>query len=217
MWWVLFNKPSACTSTPDEDVKCGIMDVMKNAEAGTNDPEIVIMNASGGISDKNGFIRLAAALYKTDSCDLDLGSTTVGVDPQYTWGGPGALYTGSSKGYCPANGENTEVHIVTRDHGSMTEDKLLQLTRFTDPSCSQLGGPNLCVDNGSLGFPAMSGDGVVTRDMGYFEDIPPGCADAGECTAEEEAVQLSPGSNPVTLFVTGDSLQVVAELMVPRV
>jgi len=216
MWWVLFNKPSECITNPVGDVKCGVEDVMTNAGAGTNLPEIVIMSASGGIAKTNGSLRLAATLYKTDSCDLDLGDRD-GID-QYTWGGPSPFYTGSSKGWCPAVGEMTEIHIVTRDHGRKTDDKLLQLTRFTDPSCSQHGGPNLCVDNGSIGFPALSENIVMTKYMSHFGAFPPGCADGTNptCTADQEAVQLSAG-NPVTLILTGDTAQVVAEITIPKV
>ena len=218
MWWVLFNKPSECITNPDGDVKCGIDDVMTNAGAGTNEPEIVIMNASGGIARKDGFLRLAAALYRTDSCDLDLGDRD-GID-QYTWGGPSPFYTGSSKGWCPADGEMTEIHMVTRDHGSKTDDKLLQLTRFTDPSCRQKDGPNVCVDNGSVGFPTMAGNWNMTRDIGHFAAFPPGCADDPDsaCTADQEAVQLKlDAGNTVTLIMTGDTAQVVAEIMIPKV
>jgi len=218
MWWVLFNKPSECITNPDGDVKCGVKDVMTNAGLGTNLPEIVIMNASGGIAKKNGSLRLAATLYKTDSCDLDLGDRD-GID-QYTWGGPSPFYTGSSKGWCPAVGEMTEIHIVTRDHGRKTDDKLLQLTRFTDPSCSQHGGPNLCVDNGSIGFPALSENIVMTKYMSHFDAFPPGCADGTNptCTADQEAVQLKlDAGNTATLIMTGGTAQVVAEITIPKV
>jgi len=220
MWWVLFNKPSACITNPEGPVKCGIADVMGNAQGGTNDPKIAIINASGGISDsKTGFLRLAAALYKTDSCALDLEAD----NGHYVWGGPAPLYNGSSFGYCPADGEVTEVHIVLRDHGPVvTENKIKQLTTFTDPSCSQAeaGGSNLCVDIGAVGFPPMSEDGLMTKDIGHFPVFPPGCADAEEspCEKNVEMVQLmAEMGNEVTLVRTGDALQVVAEITVPKV
>ena len=219
MWWVLFNKPSECTSNPEGPVFCGIADVMGNAGANTNKPDISIIHASGGISDKMGNLRMVAALYKTGTCDLDLGDAT-GSGEHYTFGGPPILYTlkGSSKGYCPAEGEETEVHIVLRDHGLVTEDKLWQITRFTDPSCSQNGGPNLCVDNGAVGFPPMSENGMMTKDIGNFPMFPPGCFEAGECEEDVEKVQLSGGmGNEVTLVKTGDTIQVVAEVKVPKV
>jgi len=151
MWWVLFNKPSACSTNPAGPVKYGVPDIMGNAGGGTNAPNIAIINASGGISDSTGFLRLAAALYKTNSCALDVEAD----NGQYVWGGPPPLYDGSSFGYCPAEREVTEVHIVIRDHGPVTENKIKQLTTFTDPSCSQAeaGGSNLCVDIGAVGFP----------------------------------------------------------------
>lgn len=219
MWWVLFNKPSACTTNPAGPIHCGIQDVMANAVAETNDPDIAIIHASGGISDRSGDLRLVGTMYKTDSCALDLGDAT-GSGDHYTFGGPPSLYTvnGSSKGYCPATGEETEVHIVLRDHGPVTDDKILQLTRFTDPSCAQNGGPNLCVDNGAVAFAPMATNGVMTKDIGHFPMFPPGCFDAGTCDEEQEDVQLSAGmGNEVTLVVTGDTIQAVAEVKIPRV
>jgi len=220
MWWVLFNKPSNCITNPDGPVQCGVPDIMENAQGGTNDPKIAIINASGGISDSTGFLRLAAALYKTSSCALELEAD----NGQYVWGGPPPLYEGrgSSFGYCPVNGEVTEVHIVMRDHGPVTADKIKQLTTFTDPSCSQAGagGSNLCVDIGAVGFPPMSEDGLMTKDIGHFPKFPPGCADAEDspCDKNVEMIQLMAGmGNEVTLVQTGDALQVVAEITVPKV
>lgn len=218
MWWVLFNKPSKCTANPDGDVKCGMKDIMMVDEGGDNDAEIAIMHASGGISDKNGHLRMTSALYKTCNRDLglDLVADTEGaLAGHYTSGGPLSLNdedTGS-KGYCPA-GEATEVHIVLRDHGPMTENKFWQLTRFTDPSCSQVGGPNLCTDNGAVAFPPMDGDAMMAKEIGT-----PGCAKSGnKCDTDIEAVQLSTGmGNEVTLIKVGDVLQVVAEVTVPMV
>lgn len=215
MWWVLFNKPSACTTNPEGPVHCGFPDIMGNAQGGTNNPNIAIINASGGIADRHGFLRLAAALYKTDSCALDLEASD---SNHYVWGGPAPLYDDSSFGYCPADGEVTEVHIVMRDHGPVTDFKLQQLTTFTDPSCAQAGGTNLCTDIGAVGFPPMMEDGQMTKDIGNFPKFPPGCADAGTCDENVEMVQLSTMTgNAVTVIKTGDALQVVAEITVPKV
>ena len=220
MWWVLFNKPSECKTNPTMPIKCGVPDVMQNANNGENLPQISIMHASGGISDTNGFLRLNAALYKTSSCDLDLGKHDIG-NGHYLYGGPPALYDaegGASRGYCPAAGEDTEVHIVLRDHGPETSDKLWQITRFTDPSCSQNGGPNVCADNGAIAFPPMSENGMMTKDIGNFPMFPPGCSQDGSCTKAQEAVQLTAGmGNQVTLIRTGDALQAVAEVTLPKV
>jgi len=216
MWWALFNKPSECISDPIGPVKCGVADIMGNAEAGTNAPKIAIINASGGISSSDGSLRMVASIYRTDSCDLDLEAD----NGSYAWGGPPPLYAGngSSFGYCPTDGEDTEVHIVIRDHGPVTQDKLLQITRFTDPSCAQAeaGGSNLCVDSGEVGFPAMVEDGSMSKDIGNFPKFPPGCAAAGVCEKDVEDVQLMLGSgNQVTLIRTGDAYQVVAEINLP--
>jgi hypothetical protein len=221
MWWVLFNKPSECTANPSGDVKCGIKDVMRVGGGGENKAEIVIMHASGGISDKYGCLRMTSALYKTCTNNLVLeGNLTEGGEEHYTWGGPASIYnsTTGSMGYCPAADEDTEVHIVLRDHGPVTDDELWQLTRFTDPSCSQNGGPNLCVDNGAVGFPSINGDGMMTADIGHFPMFPPGCAASGDCDADVEEIQLKADmDNKVTLIKAGDVLQVVTQITVPKV
>lgn len=214
MWWVLFNKPSACITDPGGPIQCGVPDIMGNADAETNDPNIAIINASGGIADEDGFLRLVASLYKTDSCALDL----VADDGTYVWGGPPALYGNSSFGFCPADGETTEVHVVIRDHGPVSEeDKIAQLTTFTDPSCSQVGGPNLCSDIGAVGFAPMTEDGLMSKDIGHFPMFPPGCAEAEECDESVEKIQLMAGmGNEVTLISTGDAVQVVTEITLPN-
>jgi len=217
MWWVLFNKPSECLASPAEDVKCAMSDVM-GAANGENKADIVIMHAGGGISDMEGCLRLTSTVYKTGTGDLDLGDSS-GVE-HYVWGGPAPLYNPSSgsKGYCPAEGEDTEVHMVFRDHGPVTDNKLWQLTRFTDPSCAQNGGPNICADSGEAAFAPMAEDGMISKDVGAFPMFPPGCAAAGNCDAAVEMIQLSAGmGNEVTLVKTGDALQVVAEIFLPMV
>ena len=222
MWWILFNKPSECAANPDGDVQCGMPDIMEVAQGGPNDAEIVIMHASGGIPNMDGTLRMTASLYKTCTKDLNLVADTGGaLAGHYTWGGPPSLFnaTTGSTGYCPADGETTEVHIVLRDHGPVTENKLWQITRFTDPSCSgDNGGPNLCVDNGIVAFPPMATDGLMTKDIGNFPMYPAGCAKAGDCEANVEAVQLTAGmGNEITLIKVGDALQVVAEITAPKV
>jgi len=213
MWWVLFNKPNKCEGGKGE-VKCGISDIMENNEGGTNKPEISIIHASGGISDKRGFIRMTSTLYKSQ-CALKLGPNDSG---QYTFGGPSSFSTDTSLGYCPSDTATTEVHLVIRDHGTPTDDILLQMTRFTDPSCKQVDGPNTCADIGTTGFPQMKKDDTVKNDVVRFPRFPIGCAIAGNCTRIEEAIQLqSEDSNEVTIIRVGDSLQVVAELNIPRV
>lgn len=216
MWWVLFNKPSECAANPGEDVQCGISDVMKVGGGDPNNAEIVIMHASGGITNKDGSLQMVTALYKTCTEDLNLVADTEGaLAGHYTWGGPENLFnaTTGSTGYCPADGETTEVHIVLRDHGPVVaENKLWQITRFKDPSCSQNGGPNLCSDVGAVGFSPMAADGSMTKDI-----FPAGCAETGECEANVEAIQLTAGmGNEVTLIKSGDVLQVVAEITVPK-
>jgi len=210
LWWALFNKPSECIY-PGNDFKCGVKDLMSNGMAGTNTPQISIVHAAGGISDEYGFLRLTSTIYKTKEPSLNLEDGS-----HYVWGGPPSFYKGSAQGYSPANGEETEVHLVVRDHGPVTENKLDQITTFTDPSCAAKGGPNLCIDVGLVEFQTQ--EGVITRDIGFFPKFPPGCAKKNECSAEQEAIQLSAGmGNQANLIRTGDALQVVAEITLPKV
>lgn len=44
-----------------------------------------------------------------------------------------------------------------------------------------MGGTNLCVDIGAVGFSPMSEDRQMTKDIGNFPKFPPGCAEAKEC------------------------------------
>jgi len=100
----------------------------------------------------------------------------------------------------------------------VTSDKIWQMTRFTDPSCSQNGGPNLCSDIGAVGFPPMAGNGMMSKDVGHFPVFYPGCSAADECDEAVEMIQLSAGmGNEVTFIKSGDAIQVVAEFTAPMV
>jgi len=158
---------------------------------------------------------MVTSIYKT-RCDLDLVSNS--NNGHCLWGGPAPLYTvsGSSFGLCPADGEESEIHVVIRDHGPPTDDQMWQLTRFTDLSYSADGGPNLCSDAGVVGFAVLNDDRAVTRSLGGFPAYPVGCFEAGTCTEDQEAIQLRSGSK-VTLIRTGDGYQVEAEINAPRV
>lgn len=219
MWWVIFNKPSECSggSSSAGEPACALSDVMDNAGAGTNVPQIAIIHASGGIPNENGSLRMVASIYETQ-CDLDLVSSS--TNGHYLWGGPPPLYANSgddaSFGLCPAEEEESEVHIVIRDHGPPTDDLMWQLTRFTDPSCSSNDGPNLCADVGAIGFGVSNNDVAVSGLVGGFPAFPEGCFKAGTCSEVQEAIQLRSGSK-VTLIRTGSAYQVVAEIDAPHV
>ena len=168
--------------------------------------------AAGGISDERGFLRMTSTIYKTKEPGLNLENNN-----RYVWGGPLVFNIGGSRGYCPAEGEETEVHLVVRDHGPVTGNKLDQITMFTDPSCAAREGSNLCLD---IGYVAFQGD-VLTKDIGHFPMFPPDCSTPQSefgCSAEEEAIQLSAGmGNQVTFIRTGDAVQVVAEITLPKI
>eukprot|EP00568_Trieres_chinensis_P009720 CAMPEP_0183307460 /NCGR_PEP_ID=MMETSP0160_2-20130417/17375_1 /TAXON_ID=2839 ORGANISM="Odontella Sinensis, Strain Grunow 1884" /NCGR_SAMPLE_ID=MMETSP0160_2 /ASSEMBLY_ACC=CAM_ASM_000250 /LENGTH=271 /DNA_ID=CAMNT_0025471049 /DNA_START=54 /DNA_END=869 /DNA_ORIENTATION=+ len=205
MWWVLFNKPSMCTTNPSGPIFCGMPDVMAAGSNG-NSAEIAIISASGGVSDKKGKLLMVSTIYK--SC----GTLDLQVDEDlYAWGGPANF----QRGYCPSPGEATEVHIVIRDHGPVVEaDKIAQISTFTDASCSQRSGPNLCVDSGVAAFPPSMSSGIETTDAGCFPMFcPETCT---ECTEEQKSVQLIAGmGNEVTLKHVGDTMTAIAEITIP--
>ena len=135
MWWVVFNNPDACITSPDQEEKCGARDVFGDdllaaLEAGAPDlslmsvnpdAEIAIVWGAGGLSDDNGKIRLTADLYKTiDPLDLD-----TDVDP---------LQLG--RGWTT---DNAEVHYVLRSHDEAMDNPdeyPEQLKAFLDPFCT---------------------------------------------------------------------------------
>jgi len=208
MWWVLFNKPSECLHGADGAL-CGMKDVMTNANNVDNPAWISIVHAAGGKSEYWGDLTLTSTIYKTKQ-SLNL------ADPEggYVWGGPPAFNNPETRGYFPATNEETEVHLVFRDHGPPSFSYLEQITTFTDPDCAERGGPNLCLDIGHVAFPNPIGK--ITKYIGHFPKFPPGCAATKECSAEEEAIQLS-YDNQVYIIRTGDAVQVVAQIYLPRI
>jgi hypothetical protein len=220
MWWIVFNKPSECTGGSSDEVECGLSDLMGAASSGDNKPMVAVFHATGGVADDKGHLRLTATLYKT-STPLDL---TSDADEHYVWGGPPPLYNdeNGSIGYSPADGEDAEVLVVFHDHGPPAKDEddlLKQLTRFNDPLCGQNGGSNTCVDVGFAAFPTMSSDETVSAAISGFPMFPEGCAKEDECTRIQEQVQLDEGQKMAHLIRSGggDSIQVVAELRLPKV
>jgi len=192
-------------------------DDASNADNNDNPAWISIVHAAGGISDEYGRLTLTSTIYKTKEC-LDLADQAGQRD---VWGGPPAFNEcgGSlTRGYFPAEGEETEVHLVVRDHGPPMDNWLEQTTTFTDSSCAEKGGSNLCLDIGHVAFPNSE---KYTQTIGHFPTFPPGCFTGGSCSAEEEAIQLSKNGygipNLVRFIRTGDAVQVVARLILPQV
>jgi len=176
---------------------CTIADVLPLSP--DNEAHVGVLHASGGVTDEDGYLRLVASVYKTQ-CDLDHALPFV-------------------YGLCPADGEEPEVSVVIRDHGPPTDHLYLQMTDFSDPSCSFAGGNNVCADSGYVSFGQTSG----TNDIGRF--FPTGCIEddpsAGwpYCGEEEDEIQLELGQgNQAMLIRTGeDHYQVVAEINAPMV
>lgn len=192
MWWVIFNKPSACTDGDGVDYLCGLSDLM-SANAGDNASRVAIMHAAGGVATKNsGFLRLTSTLYKTQ-CELDLENE----DGHYLWGGLPGIYSeqGYSDGFCPEEGENAEVHLILHDKGKPSwrgSSLLVQLSRFMDPLCKMNGGPRDCESVGATRFTA-SGNGTLSNPFYRFPLYPEGCVESGACTEVQNDLQISGG------------------------
>ncbi|KAL3922480.1 MAG: hypothetical protein SGARI_006442 [Bacillariaceae sp.] len=196
MWWVIFNNPAAC-QTP---FACAVADVGAAVGGNSNPAQIGVAFATGGVTDKKGFLRLVASTYTAKDGELDLvqddsvvppdgvGSTT----PHYTFGSPTNLKTVYN-----APGQ-AQVAIVIRTHGQAADDTgdlLAQLTRFTEGLCDQNG----CADIGLAAFGDVVSDGYYSSSIGCF---PPSCGNPGQLDA---AIP----ENTATLIRTGDALQVV--------
>ena len=120
LWWVIFNNPEHCTTSPCDEPDLFNVDVNASIAYGT-----------GQISRRNGRVALTAALYETGDGFHD-------VDPFTTSlvGGPGLV-----------DSKAAEIHLVVRDHGQPVQGMVdQQLSEFIDPGCLELGGPNVCAD-----------------------------------------------------------------------
>lgn len=123
IWWVVFNKPENCATSP-----CGEPDLF--------DPTVQAsaFYAGGTLTDTEGDAMFVSSLYETVPGKFKK------VDPNTSLlGGPGLL-----------NAMKAEIHAVVRSHGPALFDVpggvRDQLTGFLDPGCQELGGPNECED-----------------------------------------------------------------------
>ena len=167
LWWVIFNNPDACVANPGGLEQCGSVDVfgaafLESIANGAPDPSLIAPNpdvdlaviyGTGGKSNMNGRVRLAAALYKTETGQpLNLPPS---VDPM-----------GGKRGL---ENPNAEIHLIIRDHGMRArgDNMIPQITAFLDPYCSDpnllyFAGPNICQDVQFAVFaPTESGKDVV--------------------------------------------------------
>ena len=148
LWWVIFNEPENCVTSPEAAAKCGAVDIfgqeyLDSVANGAPNPGLISPNlesglavvyATGGITSPLGRVRLVASLYQGASGE-DLPDT---VDPMNL----NRTLTSS----------NAEVHLVMRDHGRRhRRDYESQISAFLDPYCSDpnllyFAGPNLCQD-----------------------------------------------------------------------
>lgn len=139
MWWVVFNNPAACGTSP-----CG------DADLGVPEVEASVLYASGTIA--SGNIDFISALFESSSSVFDVDGNTSVI------GGPGLVAS-----------RDAEIHLVVRDHGPAIPGLVdQQLTEFIDPGCSDVGGPNTCVDTQYAVF--MTGEDVSQSEVFRFED-----------------------------------------------
>jgi len=221
IWWIFFNKPSECNFPREtRELECSYHDGVEMAETGQTYADLSILYGGGGITDKEGKLTLASTFYKSN-CDLNVGQYGITAAQWFTPDSPESDIDVSPPqlGYCPSEGEGTELHIVIRDHGpianSNEEEVLAQLTSHFPASCKSEGGSNLCLDVGNLALGPMTEDGTFTFPMENSVRYQPGCAARGKCTQVEEDLQLG-GSGLTNLFtVTGDAIQTVIPIAIP--
>jgi hypothetical protein len=161
LWWVIFNSPGECINSPEEEIKCGMLDLFGNPflesiAAGSPDPtliktnqyaEIAVIYATGAISGKSGRISMASSIYRTDKSNgyVDYNESTI-ADPL----GLGRAY----------EERDAEVHVVLRSHGDAIKGaELEQITSFFDSYCSDPllnynSGPNVCQDVQAAAYPS---------------------------------------------------------------
>lgn len=173
LWWVIFNEPGKCVTSPEAAAQCGAVDIfgqeyLDSVANGAPDPGLIrpnlesglaIVYATGGITSLRGRVRLVASLYQGASGG-DLPDT---VDPMNL----NRALTSS----------NAEVHLVMRDHGRRhRNDYESQISAFLDPYCSDpnllyFAGPNLCQD---VQFAVFAADqGGDTRMFAFADPTQP--------------------------------------------
>lgn len=158
-WWVIFNNPGNCTQAPDQEIKCGAVDVFGSAfldtqEAGTPDLGTIQVNtaagigmlyATGGVTDDDGDIRMQASIFKS----TDILSLPYAMDPM-------------ELGVTLFN-PNAEVHLIIRDHGVSVGDvtqTLADVDDYCDDPPFLWSGPkqhttgNVCSDFQAVAFAA---------------------------------------------------------------
>ncbi|GAB4200633.1 MAG: hypothetical protein Tsb002_36870 [Wenzhouxiangellaceae bacterium] len=183
MWWVIYNNPDQCVTDPAGPEQCGPVDIFGQAyldslAAGNPDPSLIAPNlaaglgviyATGGITERNGKLRLAASIYRSDQASLDLGGDQV-IDPL----GLGTAF----------HDVNAEIHLVVRSHGNrVPAGRITQITNFLEPFCSDpnlgfVSGDNLCQDqqvamfaSGESGLESMislTGGGMLANARAYL-------------------------------------------------
>jgi hypothetical protein len=119
VWWVVFNYPEFCATSP-----CKGPDHFNPAVGAS------AFNATGALVDADDRVTYVTTLYETSS-DFE------NVAP-YTslWAGPGLV-----------NPQGAEFHVVVRSHGPAIPGlEADQMTLFLEPGCQELGGPNVCKD-----------------------------------------------------------------------
>ena len=157
LWWVIFNEPDNCVTSPGSAIQCGAQDIfgqdyLDSIADGTPDPTQIepnlasvpgVIYASGDITEKNGRVAMAASIYRSPSA-----ASGEALGPL----GPGSVDPLGLK-TAFVNPQTAEVHLVLRDHGRVIHGAAIeQITNFLEPYCTDplllwdMGGDNLCQD-----------------------------------------------------------------------
>ena len=134
MWYIIFNNPEHCFSTP-----CDEPDLYNELAQPS------ILHASGTVTFDRS-VDFVTAVYETgDIAGLDENISLIG--------GPGLV-----------DAEKAEIHLVIRTHGEpITGIVMDQVTTFVDPGCAEAGGPNVCLDEQFAIFQPGQDDSVLVR------------------------------------------------------
>jgi len=135
VWIAVFNRPSACTTNPGGEVRCGGPDVALTP----NLADASAFNVGGFVTDGDG----------TANVSIDVRSGPVPEGAAVLFGEGGINDNGVRPGLRAGNGFGAEVHVVIREHGVLLLDAIAhQLSAF-------LGGcpPNTCANAQNAMFP----------------------------------------------------------------
>jgi hypothetical protein len=148
MWWVIFQNPEACLTTPDAEIKCSPADT-----AGGMMPDPEVYTATQGALVYGGPAPDGATIADEDGTVTFTRSYAVNTDPSE------GIYVGPKEDLSYWEGLTdvmaAEIHVAVRDKGPPSKDKdilLQQQTLFFPENCEQAGGDYPCATSAALPF-----------------------------------------------------------------